>query len=596
MRKMVLLLMLSVSFFWTTHLLAAEDEFQAAFQVVINGVIQGDTEGRRIYGLPRKTAPGMVVEGWRGSVTLPMARGFLFFVDDVPEANWEHPARLVFVNPTDGSFKVYHVRTPPKIFSEFIEKGRYQPRIRPLKPKSSVKTRKEADLQSGAAPGGRFSEETIMSSTGDNSLTIHPDHKFAVLINGGFNLKSNWPRYWNDVSFMYKTLKQKYGYKDENIYVLFADGLNPAPDNFVMKNSDVDLDGDGYPDIDFPATREDINKVFDELSRRMKAECLLFVFTTGHGGQSQPEVEPTAAYLALWDEDVITDVEFAAEVNKIKSYDTMVFVMEPCNSGGFSGELAGPGRIFTSAAAYDEFSNALLFTASGKGSWEDIENGYDAFSYYFTGALAGVCPDKRLVRADMDGDGVVSIAEAFEFASGNAVNETPQFRDHAKFAEIDPLMGANVVSPDGRFGTSFTFQAGDDVANYLIKMRGGSKLQVFVKDAPYSESYNFSDLWKVTLGDSLGSIALASGSPAGWFSPAVARGIGAQTVCITHWATIFLESRGGGALYPSLGFVKFVLTGKSRKEMTVTYMLEGTLGIKPEEIVGTDLPNSDDDE
>lgn len=555
MKKWLLIMTLVVSVFGITQVLAAQVGLEDAYQVVVKGLLQGDRTGKRIFGFRRMTTPGMTVEVWRHSIMLPETSGFLLFVDDLPEANWEHPARLVFVNPKEGDFKVYQVRLPPDILPQFVEMGRYEPVIKP--PASIPESKLPVSLGSQNVGFQRHSqgEGMIATGPGDNLLTNHPGHKFAVLIGGGSASRNgNWPRYWNDISFLYRVLKNKYGYKEDNIYVLFTDGRDPGIDTFMGWSYNIDLDGDGIPDIDFSATKDKLHAVFDELSARMQAEDLLFVFTTGHGDQPDPENNPTGSRLGLWNDDLITDAEFAAEVNKITEYDTMVFVMEQCNGGGFADDLAGPNRIFLSAAAYDKPSYAMY-------SDGDFCCGYDEFSYYFTTALAGERPDGGVVLADRDGDGVVSVADAFSFATDNdSRDDTPQIQDQSKFADVDPLMGANVVSLDGRFGTSFTFKTSDDIVNYSIMMAGGSALRVFVKEIAGTKSTVVR--WLVNLGDSQRSKGMGSGSPLGWYSPAIARGKGVVTAKINSNRT----SRN----FPATGFVKFALTGGKRKTMTVT--------------------------
>ena len=115
-KKFLVSMLLGISLLLTAQVAAAENGLDAAFQMAIHGPLRGGTAGRRIFGLPRMTTPGMVVEGWRCHVTLPQIPGFLLFVDDEPEANWEHPARLVFVNPVDGGFAVYDYKRRPRSF------------------------------------------------------------------------------------------------------------------------------------------------------------------------------------------------------------------------------------------------------------------------------------------------------------------------------------------------------------------------------------------------------------------------------------------------------------------------------------------------
>ena len=129
-------------------------------------------------------------------------------------------------------------------------------------------------------------------------------------------------------------------------------------------------------------------------------------------------------------------------------------------------------------------------------------------------------------------------------------------------------MGANVISLDGRFGTSFTFEDQDiltysltfedqDAPTYPVRARFGSRLRAFVKAAP---EYGYQ--WVVSLGDSPKSSATASGSALNWFSPAIALGKGPMTAEIVSGISPSRVS--------ATGFVKFVLSGESRKKLTIT--------------------------
>lgn len=60
---------------------------------------------------------------------------------------------------------------------------------------------------------------------------------------------SNYERYWNDCSFIYQTLVNKYGVPKENIFPLMSDGDNPNEDmrlttgGFASQSLDLDNDG-----------------------------------------------------------------------------------------------------------------------------------------------------------------------------------------------------------------------------------------------------------------------------------------------------------------------------------------------------------------
>ena len=72
---------------------------------------------------------------------------------------------------------------------------------------------------------------------------------YAVILSGGVDKFSNYERYWNDCSFIYQTLVNKYGVPKQNIYPIMSDGDNPAVDmhcpsgSFVSQPLDLDFDG-----------------------------------------------------------------------------------------------------------------------------------------------------------------------------------------------------------------------------------------------------------------------------------------------------------------------------------------------------------------
>ena len=86
---------------------------------------------------------------------------------------------------------------------------------------------------------------------------------YAILINGGFDLKNNYLCHWNNLSIMYKLLIEK-GYKRENIYVLSSDGTYDSVDSNtvsvygdegILFSQGLDLDGDEHKNIDFAVTK-----------------------------------------------------------------------------------------------------------------------------------------------------------------------------------------------------------------------------------------------------------------------------------------------------------------------------------------------------
>lgn len=66
-----------------------------------------------IYASIRRLAPGTPVHMLFEDLNSPAKESWLFFVDDVPQANWEHPCRYVFVD-VNGNVKCYFETMPPR--------------------------------------------------------------------------------------------------------------------------------------------------------------------------------------------------------------------------------------------------------------------------------------------------------------------------------------------------------------------------------------------------------------------------------------------------------------------------------------------------
>ena len=238
------------------------------------------------------------------------------------------------------------------------------------------------------------------------------------MISGGISAGSNHARYRNDLKFIYHTLMNKYlGNTKDNIYVLYADG-------------DADLDGDGTNDVDYPATKANVVGVLTTLSKNLGKDDVLFVYVTNHGGYESGQ----DCYICLYYGESIKDDEFAALINKIQA-GQMKFVFEQCFSGGMIDDLkalSGKNMSVATACEYNKSSYGAE-TPPGYGS-----DGYDEFVYWWTAAMYGAFPPASLpgthpatpdpASADADGDGKVTMKEAFDFAkASDRRSETPQY-------------------------------------------------------------------------------------------------------------------------------------------------------------------------
>ena len=228
-----------------------------AYSHLVAQYLGGSVQGVRVYAQPQTAQGPMAVENWKASLSLGSGAGWLFFIDDNPQANWEHGCRFVFVG-ADGAFQAKNSTTPPKRMDLFQEMTTPPP-----------------------APASHppLQRDSLSRSPGLAGINVTPAAKrWAVIISGGYNQSSNYPRYWNDCAFFYQTLIAN-GFLDDHIYVLMADGTDPAVDRSDGTNSPTDLDGDGQADIKYSATHTNIITVFNTLAGLLDGDDILYIFT-----------------------------------------------------------------------------------------------------------------------------------------------------------------------------------------------------------------------------------------------------------------------------------------------------------------------------
>lgn len=285
---------------------------------------------------------------------------------------------------------------------------------------------------------------------------------YAVIINGGMNTYNNHHSYWNNCAFMYATLKHIYHIPQNNIYIAMSDGDNPSDDSVIKIippntgsgtvpiimhtiSSPLDLDGDGINDLKYSATKDNLLKIFTELGANISRDSHLLVFITDHGG-----INNESTCLWLWNNTKLFPQELKEYLDKVDCTNKTV-VLGQCFSGGFIDALADDGTVIMTAATADKTSHAKKFPEVGAI--------YDKFELHFTSAISGYEPIvkenydgqkkkyyvsfTKTVNADTNGDGFVSMKEAFDYAIKNnqddpdnynpEVDDDPQYRSTPEY-------------------------------------------------------------------------------------------------------------------------------------------------------------------
>jgi hypothetical protein len=194
--------------------------------------------------------------------------------------------------------------------------------------------------------------------------------KYAVLITGdyaaeGIPVELQWGQgtvdapmeeFWYDTYLMWEMLVFEKGYSNENVFVLFANGLDfTKPNMWERYNAEIwhpDIVPHGSQITDFSATISNVENVFNGLATgtggfpQITEDDFLFVWTFDHGGPAFPW-HPYPAFIRLLDGDMY-DYEFAALTNQIPA-NKKVFWMQQCRSGGFYDDLEATNTVFHSA-------------------------------------------------------------------------------------------------------------------------------------------------------------------------------------------------------------------------------------------------------
>jgi hypothetical protein len=209
----------------------------------------------------------------------------------------------------------------------------------------------------------------------DKKITYSKPHKYAVFVNGYPGLENGFS---DDIYLAYKTSLDE-GFRPKDIYIL---------SNSVRA-------GISYP-TDGPATQESFDLLINHLSRKISKQDLLFFYFTGHGGMQKfknPEtgLVESCASLSLYGKDV-SDKEI---VQKLESLTPKigVYLTDTCYSGNFAEKLGRGNNIAISSSSPYNLS---------QGNFTD--EFFGAFEYKM---------------GDLDGDGRVSIGEAFNYAITN---------------------------------------------------------------------------------------------------------------------------------------------------------------------------------
>lgn len=258
----------------------------------------------------------------------------------------------------------------------------------------------------------------------------HSGSKYAVLVSGGWTAQDSWPSFWNDLKLVYKVLVENYYYDPANIFVLYDAG--------VGKDSEIP--------VHYAATPANIDTVLIHLAQVMQSDDKLLFYATDHGGfYGTGGLEPGAAdnpdeFIALWGMTGYYDDWLNTRLNAI-NFTKAIIILDLCFSGGFTWDCSRDNRIIMTAST--ELQSAF--------DHPDAPNG--DFTYNLFAAFAQL----SWVNADEDNNGMISVAEAFNFAAAVSISaQTPTYDDNGDgVPHYSNIPNGGMVEDEGRNGLTY---------------------------------------------------------------------------------------------------------------------------------------------
>ena len=360
-----------------------------ADKLVLNTIINDTT--KTVYTLNEPLSHGESVMTAEGvDLQNPYNNSFVYFIDDMPLANWVHPCRYIFINIEDSSYTIEEEDIYPNDYHAFVRISKRTYKNRTQWPHTTY---------------------TIPPKATPNSKL------YAVLIAGDVGPDGDDVKSWFNLSCVYTTLVNKYGFieNNSNSHIIVCTNYEVHYAMNYLNNSpllypEVDLNHSGGIDncFDFYTDynhKNDIKKIFDNLSGEqhslsdvpeLSENDQLFVFICGVGSSNNNTQKimlkrgQNAEYL--------TDSDLTTYVKKIKCSQMTFFI--DCNfAGGFIDELMGDTSaecqnraVHTSTdVTHKSWSEQYISEYTGRGGGGDTGL-VDEYVYYWAAASLGYYP------------------------------------------------------------------------------------------------------------------------------------------------------------------------------------------------------------
>jgi hypothetical protein len=265
----------------------------------------------------------------------------------------------------------------------------------------------------GSGPTGGGPESPCVERNAEESKDAS-DKKYAILIGAqeaDFD-DAGGAEFWYDLISEYRMLREA-GFAHSRIHVLYGSGSD-FPTGHCEFNGKAQF---GTDITDWPATKANVEAVFESVGQVVGSESFVYVWWMGHGvssGTDQCDLK-----MSMRTGEFVSDKEFAEFVEMLGSAQVVIALMT-CHSGGILDDLARLGNMRVIALASSECRQPSFSASATCNGHEHSE-----FDYSETAAVRERDVCGGLVSSDNDRNGEISVGEILDFLKHGMHSSSP---------------------------------------------------------------------------------------------------------------------------------------------------------------------------
>ena len=456
---------------------------EQANTIVVNQIYDTIIDYIDIYSFPDLLNRSDNIQLYDGTtIDIPYNNCYGYFIDLLPFANWSHPCQYCFIC-NNGDYLVIDKQDGPRIWEE-------------LDPVSLMQRPTPKEF------------EFVLDTVQHRDLAEPNPHLWAVLICA--DPQGNAKRFWGDLSCVYTTLTNTYGFMENTSGEEFNSHIIVMAPTKILNLAEYDyrlnnLNGsEGYNDqldfysnyFDYSYSPNGLENVFKSFypngSRRLGPEDKLFIYITGHGMNSNN----SSFFRMVYQEGHGDDWNFGI-VNSINLSDwtkdidcsQITLMMQNCYSGGFIEDFMDisddhvkcKNRAVITATTKEGVSwPDLHLTANGAYNEQIDVSNVNEFTYFWAAASLGYYP---YCHIDVT-DNLQNFHGPWEGVGYGRVgqNEMDEIWDSHYQHDCFPIIDNYDINPD---------TDGDGVLSFNETFLFARNIDTWCDEAGYYEPYEF---------------------------------------------------------------------------------------------------------